>query len=207
MKNLELIREYGDKANSDISSHLETIYTETFQMNPKLIVELGVRGGESSRAFSYVNEELGSRIIGVDVDRVPYEEKIVNGTLVVSDDCAYADVFKSEFGAIIDVLMIDTSHQYEHTKQEVAKWFPLLSNKALVIFHDTNLDGKGYTRKNGTIGENWNNERGVIRLIEEYFGRTYDETKDFEDKIDKGDDTWRLRHECICNGLTLCWKN
>lgn len=207
MKNLELIREYGEKANSDISSHLETIYAETYKMNPKVIVELGVRGGESSRAFSYVNEELGSRIIGVDCDTCPYEEKIVNSTFVKADDCAYANDYKNQYGSNIDVLMIDTSHQYEHTKNEILTWFPLLSEKALVMFHDTHLDGKGYTRKNGTTGENWNNERGVIRAVEEYFGKMFDETTDFTVNLELDGNKWTLKHESICNGLMLCWKN
>ncbi len=207
MRFKDLLTAYGAQMNSDISSHLTTIYEETYKMNPKYIVELGVRGGESSKAFHFVNEEIDSSILGVDIEDCPYEGIIKNGKFVKCDDCVFADIYKTLNGANIDVLMIDTSHLYEHTKEEIRLWFPLLRKKALVIFHDTHIDGTGYLRKNGTRGDNWNNHRGVIRAIEEYFGKTYNETQDFSDQFEKDGTLWKIQHEYICNGLTLCWKN
>ena len=55
------------------------------------------------------------------------------------DDCEFDPIFKNVIKEPVDVLFIDTSHLYEHTVRELAAWFPLLANKALVIFHDTNL--------------------------------------------------------------------
>jgi hypothetical protein len=43
------------------------------------------------------------------------------------------------------------------------------------------------------------NQRGVIRAIEEYLGVTIDENKDFSDQF--GD--WMVRHWPNCNGLTI----
>ena len=42
---------YSNKNLSDISSHLPTMLYEVILQNPKLIVELGVRDGESTQAF------------------------------------------------------------------------------------------------------------------------------------------------------------
>jgi cephalosporin hydroxylase len=207
MKFKQLLASYGASHNSDISSHLDTIYEETYKMNPKVIVELGVRGGESSRAFHYVNEEIDSNIIGVDIDECHYEGIIKNSKFVREDDCKYAETYKITYGSNIDVLMIDTSHYYEHTKEEIRLWFPLLRKKALVIFHDTHINGQAYVRKNGTSGSNWDNKRGVIRAIEEFFEKSYNETIDFEDELIKDDNIWKIKHTSICNGLTLCWKN
>ena len=115
--------------------------------------------------------------------------------------------FKSVIKEPVDVLFIDTSHLYEHTVRELAAWFPLLANKALVIFHDTNLDGKGYYRKDGKMEMNWDNKRGVTQAIEEYLNISIDETTNFDSVIQRGDIKWILKHYSNSNGLLLLWKN
>lgn len=184
--------------NTDISSHLDTLWSKTVEMSPKKIVELGIRGGESSRIFGYAAKEVGAEMIGVDIVPCAYP-----GTFIQSDDVAYASVYKSTYGADIDVLFIDTSHYYDHTVQEINAWFPLLSKSALVIFHDTNMMVK-HTRKNGTIGDGWNNNRGVIRAIEEYFGTSFNETESFETTVIRGGELWFISHDKFCSGLTMC---
>jgi hypothetical protein len=99
--------------------------------------------------------------------------------------------------AAIDVLFIDTSHLYEHTRQEIAAWFPFLAARGTAIFHDTNM-GALYRRADGTLGRGWDNERGVIRAIEEFLGTRYDESCPFVDL--RGE--WIVSHDPLCNGLT-----
>ena len=193
------------KNDTDISSHLDTIYIKSLLMNPKNIVELGVRGGESSKMFNYVNKEIGSHIVGIDLDKCEYSF-MTNGTFYQADDVAFAQIYNEKYGNNIDILFIDTSHLYEHTCAEIKHWFPLLSNKALVIFHDTNLR-QFYKRKNGSICQGWDNQRGVIRAIEQYFNINVDETLNITLDVLKGTDSWKLIHEPLCNGLTLCYKN
>ena len=204
MSQLSIIQDFAIR-DSDISDHLERIYLETLKMTPKLIVELGVREGESTIIFNFVNHEIQSRLMSVDIEKCNYNN-ICNGTFYTMDDIQFGNSFKNFTTDLIDVLFIDTSHFYEHTKSEISTYYHLLNNKALVIFHDTNLNNEYYHR-NGNKGSGWNNERGVIRAIEEYFNITVDETKDFELQIDKDNDRWIIKHEYICNGLTLCYKN
>jgi len=189
------------KADTDISSHLDTLWNKSVEMSPRKIVELGIRGGESSRIFGYVAKETGASLIGVDI--VPCSYPI--GTFIQSDDVAYASVYKNTYGSDIDVLFIDTSHYYAHTVEEIKAWFPLLSKTALVIFHDTNMMVK-FTRKNGTTGSGWNNERGVIRAIEEYFGTSFKETESFSTTVNREGEKWAISHEKYCSGLTVCRK-
>lgn len=101
----------------------------------------------------------------------------------------------------IDILFVDTSHVYEHTVEEIKHWFPLLSDKAKVFFHDTNLR-KVYYRKNGKMDYGWNNDRGVIRALENYFGRSFDERSEFC-TISKG---WLIKHHPYCGGFTILEK-
>lgn len=99
---------------------------------------------------------------------------------------------------LIDLLFIDTSHYYEHTVQEIKAWLPFVSARGKVIFHDTNLKVLG-PRRDGCFQLSWDNQRGVIRAIEEYLGVAIDENKDFSDQF--GD--WMVRHWPNCNGLTI----
>lgn len=209
MKFMDSITQYTNVHHTDISSHLETIYKETYAMNPKVIVELGIRGAESSRIFSCITQELNARLIGVDIEP-PHQfdyNTIKNGTLILMDDVKFASIYKALAKEVVDVLFIDTSHLYEHTVQEIAAWFPLLGNKALVIFHDTNLDGNGYYRKDGKMEMNWNNNRGVTRAIEEYLNIPIDEKTTFEKTVQRDDIKWTLKHYPNSNGLLLLWKN
>ena len=53
---------------SDISDHLTTLFSETIKINPSLIVELGVRSGQSTRAFISASKYTHSKILSVDLD-------------------------------------------------------------------------------------------------------------------------------------------
>jgi len=205
MKYLETIQEYIHNNDSDISSHLDTIYMKVLEFKPKNIVELGVRGGESSKIFNYINQEIDSNIVGVDIDECDYSF-MKNGTFYKANDIIFHAFYNGLYGKNIDVLFIDTSHYYEHTVQEIHYWFPLLSDKALVIFHDTNLN-ISYMRKNGTYGVGWDNQRGVIRAIEDFFGRQFNEKEEFHYSCKKDGVSWKVSHEPFCNGLTLLYKN
>ena len=191
--------------DTDISDHLEAIYINSLKLNPKLIIELGVREGQSSRVFNFVNKKLNSRVIGIDIDYCDYSY-VYNGSFYRIDDIEFGKNYSSYVNSPIDILFIDTSHLYDHTKKEIDTFFPLLSNKALVIFHDTNLKDT-YLHKNGNTGIGWNNERGVTRAIEEYFNISVNENEHYVLNVQKNHDNWKLEHDPICNGLTLCWKN
>ncbi len=201
--NIDKVRAMQE-VDSDLSDHYETIYLETLAQRPRLIVELGVCHSENSaRIFSLVNEEIGSWVIGVDIVRYPYDF-VYNGMFVCGDDVAFAERFKKTVRQPVDVLFIDSSHVYEHTCNEIEAWFPLLAPNALVMFHDTNLR-TAYTRKNGSHGVGWDNERGVIRAIEDFVGESLDETEELHKSFCVGEDCWTLRHWPLCNGFT-CLK-
>jgi hypothetical protein len=98
----------------------------------------------------------------------------------------------------VDLLFIDTSHYYDHTVQKIAAWFPHLSEKAKVMFHDTNLRLMG-PRNDGGIALAWDNRRGVIRAVEEFLGIHLDERKQCIERAPG----WLVRHWPNCNGFTI----
>src|SRR3989344_919370 len=195
------------RRRSDISDHLETIFLETLSARPNLIVELGIGPGESTFVFERVARLCGSKLISVDLaDKAATATSWPAWNFVQADDIEFSGRFKEwargkSIDPSIDVLFIDTSHQFEHTVQEIEHWFPFLSETAKVFFHDTNT-GPIYRRKDGSIGLSYDINRGVIRALEQYFDSKFDEKKDFAD-IRRG---WIIKHFANCNGLTILEK-
>jgi cephalosporin hydroxylase len=201
------LKEIADRVRStptDISDHLATIYSEAVVLQPRLIVELGVRGGESRFVLERVARVTGSFLVSADLDDCSSVcSQNPRWHFVKSDDIEFAKILPAwciEHGIEprIDVLFIDTSHIYEHTLQEIRAWFPFLSSRCKVIFHDTNIR-RFYRRSDGTIGEGWDNQRGVIHAIEEDLGVRFNERLDFVTMVDG----WLIRHWAHCNGLTV----
>jgi predicted O-methyltransferase YrrM len=189
--------------DTDIADHLPTLFSETVRSVPETIVELGTRGGESTAAFEKAARLTEADLISVDVDATDYESEYEHWQFVQSDDIEFAGVFEewcADRGITpeIDVLFIDTSHRYEHTVAEIDAWFPHLSPDGVVLFHDTNLSNI-YRRTDRTLDTAWDNDRGVIRAIEEYLGRPLDEKRPFTTVLSG----FLVEHYPHSNGFTV----
>lgn len=189
-----------------MNEHLETLFVESLTLIPRLIVELGVAKGESARVLAQVARLCGAKLVSVDlVDcsrALDWEEWL----FVQKDDVAFAQEFEAwcrerQIEPVIDVLFIDTSHYFDHTLQEIRGYFPLLADHAKVFFHDTNLDTYIF-RKDGSLDLGWDNNRGVIRAIEVYFDRKFNEKEEFIDFVTP----WLIKHYPHCCGLTVLEK-
>lgn len=121
---------------SDISEHLQYLYDTVVEMRPRLIVELGVRTGESTRAFAEACKKLelegvSPRFISVDVLDCSRVCNYPNWVFIQGDDRAF------QIQSKIDILFIDTSHQYAHTIQELELYADKISLGGKIIMHDT----------------------------------------------------------------------
>jgi hypothetical protein len=142
-------------------------------------------------------------LLSVDIDSQLTSSLWHKWSFIQEDDLKLADRFvdwcrSKGLNPEIDILFIDTSHEYNQTKKEIDKWFPFLSNRAKVFFHDANVKLL-YKRRNGIIGKAYNDDRDVMRAVEEYMGTKYDQTKDFVDFRN----SWLIKHNVICNGMTI----
>ncbi|MDP3096651.1 MAG: class I SAM-dependent methyltransferase [Syntrophales bacterium] len=191
------------KRKTDICDHLETIFFECLGIRSRLIVELGSGDGESTFVLERIAKLWKAKLVSVDIeDREEvsfYQDRI----FVLEDDITFVGKFRNWCGQHhiepkIDILFIDTSHLFDHTVQEINAWFPFLAPRSKVLFHDTNLK-EIFLRKDGSTGQGWNNERGVIRAIEKYFSRPFKEDENFITIIDG----WQIRHIAHCNGLMI----
>jgi len=102
---------------------------------------------------------------------------MANWTHFISDDCELGKKITLEHSwpngipfKKIDLLFIDTSHEYKHTLRELEIWLPLMNKGAWILFHDTNLTSKPTRRLSGSLNYGWDNSRGVTRAIEKFFG-------------------------------------
>lgn len=195
------------EVGTDISIHLVELFTACIERKPKLIVELGTRGGESTFTLEKAARICGARLLCVDLEDC--KDKCSPETVFVkSDDIEFGKNFKNwamqnSFPQEIDFLFIDTSHEFEHTKKEIEIYFPLLSENAVVAFHDTNMQFV-YKSSDGTLGYGYcdNIMRGVIGAIELFFDKKFNEKRNFIDYING----WTIRHFSKSNGFTILKK-
>lgn len=203
-----LVTALGEKRRrSHISDHLVTLFYCAIDAAPRLIVELGTGPGESTRVFLAAASITDSRLLSVDIaDRshldLPFRER---WHFVQADDVAFGrDGFtrwcqEQALAPRIDLLFIDTSHFYDHTREEIATWSAHLSERAVLIFHDTNMGDGFYARFDGSFGFGYENRRGVMRAIEDLVGRSYDERTFFSDLAGG----FLITHNPSCNGLAI----
>lgn len=197
------VEEYARTRQTDISDHLVTLFSEAAAVRPRLIVELGTRDGESTFALERAARLFDAYLLSVDIADCAFKSAYVKWSFVKQDDVVFADEFSvwcssRHLAPRIDVLFIDTSHLYEHTRQELRVWMPFLSPRGKMILHDTNMK-RIYRRTDRSLGIGWNNARGVIRALEEELGTQFDESRDFLSTA-KG---WNVKHCASCNGLTV----
>ncbi|CAN7566259.1 glycoside hydrolase family 99-like domain-containing protein [Pararhizobium sp. LjRoot255] len=136
--------------------HIPFAFWLTAMHRPRKFVELGTHAGASYFAFCQAIERLNLSTAAYAIDTWQgdehaghYGEDIFQSvsdtnsrkymsfsTLVRStfdDACSYF-----EDGGI-DLLHIDGLHTYDAVKHDFETWLPLLSDRAIVLFHDTNV--------------------------------------------------------------------
>jgi len=188
---------------NDIVDHLPTLAFECNAAAPKLIVELGTRGGVSTQTLIACAGANDAVMVSIDIDDCSHVANNAKWSFVHSDDLKFAKEFPEWCKARglepkIDFLFIDTSHEYAHTVAEIAAWFPFLAKKCRVAFHDTNLCFV-YRMRNGRRVARESVHRAVIRAIEEFLGITINEHQ----AAVLYKDGWRVTHDAFCSGMTV----
>ena len=115
-----------------------------------------------------------------------------------------ADRSDLKLSETVDMLFIDTSHTYGDTVRELAAWGPLMSDRAAIVLHDTNMPASlSYHVKDGSTGQSWDNDRGVIRAVAEFVGAQWDETGWYDSGALPLRSGWRVSHDPTSCGLTI----
>jgi hypothetical protein len=153
--------------------HIPFAYLLIDLLRPRQLVELGTDSGNSYLAFCQAVQILGSDTRCTAIDSWqgdPHARRYGEGvyeTLKRYHDPRYAafsrmhrSFFIDALGEFedgsIDLLHIDGLHTYEAVSEDFNTWLPKLSDRAVVIFHDSQVRDRGF---------------GVARFLDEIRGR------------------------------------
>jgi len=138
------------------AGHLSTAFWLVKSVQPKMFVELGTHSGNSYSAFCQAIAESGlaARAYAVDTWKGDahsgaYEEEVFDDLRLFNEQHygSFSTLLRMEFDQArahfadgsIDLLHIDGLHTYEAVKHDFETWRDALSNRAVVVFHDTNV--------------------------------------------------------------------
>jgi predicted O-methyltransferase YrrM len=203
----------GARNSSDISDHLPILQFLVSAFKPHQVLELGTRDGQSTRIFCDYTRKFGAKGYSCDLSPAPsFLAEYSNWTHFQMDDIQLAEQLsvnktwpnQDKFNGV-DFCFIDTSHEYQHTHEELSMFWPLGGKGSIYVFHDTNLSPKTNRRLDGSLNTGWDNQRGVIRAIEEFFKIRVNED-DFFVSDNPHPEINTILHFPWCNGLTLIQK-
>jgi predicted O-methyltransferase YrrM len=112
------------------------------ELSAKVFVELGCCGGGCSRTVAMHNP--ATKVVTIDNDKLPQVSPIEvlcpNFEFRLGDSIGLSEEIGNLYKPI-DVLFIDTTHEYEQTMGEYNAWLPYMKDGGVILFDDLYRDG------------------------------------------------------------------
>jgi predicted O-methyltransferase YrrM len=134
-------------ATNDIRHHLWSIYWLARNAPGRILIELGVRSGDSTRALLAAAKDADKHVVSYDQDGDAYDVRKVteNHGIPWSEfdglwNCHRSDSVKAAdqwLNRQLGFVFVDTNHDYDLTSRELAAWSPLIMLGGLIVLHDT----------------------------------------------------------------------
>lgn len=182
------VEAFISQESNDISEHLLGLYDLILKRKPQVIVECGIRTGNSTYAIRRAARMVNARYVGIDTNpscKEVFEKDPIDGLnekFINMSDVDWVHTLPDE-EAIVDMVFIDTCHEYNHTKKELQAFYEILACNGIIVLHDTN-DEK---------------YPDVAKALSEFLHIPIDWSKPFQGFVDK----WRVTHFTNCHGLTV----
>jgi len=123
--------------SGDSDKHLMFLYSMVIGSHAKTIIELGVRGGDTTFPLTLAAKETDGMVYSVDKQKISFslpEELHKYNKFYLQDAVSFLndwDVDKN-----IDLILIDDWHAYEHVKAELEILDKLVSPSTVILLHD-----------------------------------------------------------------------
>lgn len=194
----------GDAA---IDQHLPGLYWEVVTRRPGLVVEVGTRGGASTRALVAAAGRSGSTVVSIDPNPTTFSTDYPHWHFIQGFGQEVALQFPDwcqQHGLEPDIefWFLDSSHEYDESLAELRAWRGLWAPDVLLAFHDTVM-AEWYRRSDGTVGRGWDNEAGVSRAIEEELAVALD----WETPLVTSVEGWHIRHTPYSSGFSYAQRS
>lgn len=141
--------------------HVPFAYWIVRALRPRVFVELGTHSGVSYSTFcdAIMQEQLDARCYAVDTWKGDehsgfYGEEVYQDFRRFHDyhystfsdllRCTFDDALPGLSEASVDLLHIDGWHSYEAVRHDFESWSSKLSDRSVVLFHDTNVRERGF---------------------------------------------------------------
>ena len=125
------------------------------------IVQLGHYFGYSSLLIGFWLRHMnqGGKLISIDIDPVAtaFTQEWIDRAglrdhvaLMLSDSAAeraLTDTVATFGGRMPELIILDSSHQYEHTLRELDLWVPRMDPQSIMLLHDTSTYARGWDQK------------------------------------------------------------
>jgi predicted O-methyltransferase YrrM len=137
MNHLSRIFETTKYGNGDSDSHLLSLLALAMGSKSKNIIELGVRGGQTTLPLLLAAKENNGMLHSVDIDDTEFEcpdELRHHWTYHKTDAIKFLNEWEPTKS--IDLIFIDDWHSYDHVKTELEILDRIVSPSTVILLHD-----------------------------------------------------------------------
>lgn len=126
----------------DSGRHLVTLFGIALSLQAKRILELGVRGGDTTRPLLLAATLNGGKLTSVDLQPTSYVPEDPMRWEFAQGDAIWFLELCIQKGLVFDLIYVDDDHTYQHVSDELALISTLITPSSVVLLHDlmgTNL--------------------------------------------------------------------
>ena len=123
--------------NGDSDQHLMTLFSIAVSSKSKVLIELGVRGGDTTLPLLEAAKINNGVLYSVDINDVDFEvrqELKPHWKFIKSDAIEFLESWDEN--KTMDFVYVDDWHSYEHVKRELEIIDTLVSPSSVVLLHD-----------------------------------------------------------------------